>query len=105
MRQGATRPSLPHMRLSSPLPGRISMKMNRSSVSVTVRALLPLGLLVLAAGPAAAAVSARTNLQGSVPSWASAKNRAGTVDSSTAVGFRVYLGWTDPAGAEALARA
>jgi subtilase family serine protease len=53
----------------------------------------------------AAAASDRTLLVGSVPSWATKENFVGAADATTDVGFRVYLGWTDPAAAEALARA
>ena len=65
------------------------------------------GVLVLSAlsGPLAAAATGRTTLAGSVPSWAKSANLKGSVSSSTAVGFRVYLGWRNQAGAEALARA
>jgi len=53
----------------------------------------------------AAASSGRTTLVGSAPSWATAANYAAAADATTDVGFRVYLGWTDPAAAESLARA
>ena len=59
----------------------------------------------LAATPAGAVTPPRTTLPGSVPSWATAHNRVGAADSSTDVGFRVYLGWSDPAAATALAQA
>ncbi len=52
------------------------------------------------AAPAATAV-----LRGSAPPWATASNFVSATDSNTDVGFRVYLGWTDPAGAAALAAA
>ena len=51
-----------------------------------------------------AAPSGRATLAGSVPSWATSSNFKGTAPDSDSVGFRVYLGWTDQAGAEALAR-
>ena len=47
----------------------------------------------------------RTTLAGSIPSWANSKNLQSAADPTTSVGFRVYLGWTDPNGAAALARA
>jgi subtilase family serine protease len=53
----------------------------------------------------AAASSGRTTLVGSAPSWATTAKYVGAADAATDVGFRVYLGWTDPAGAESLARA
>jgi subtilase family serine protease len=47
----------------------------------------------------------RTTLKGSKPSWANSYNYAGAANTSSKLGFRVYLGWRNPAGAEALARA
>jgi subtilase family serine protease len=64
-----------------------------------------LALSALNAGMAVAAPAGRTSLQGSIPSWAKAGNVKGATDRSSAVGFRVYLGWQNQAGAEALARA
>lgn len=60
---------------------------------------------VLSMGAVQAAPAGRTVLTGSAPTWAKSQNLVGTVDSTTDVGFRVYLGWTDPAGAAALAAA
>jgi len=54
---------------------------------------------------AVAAPSARSKLRGSKPSWATPHNYAGAVRSRDQLGFRVYLGWRNPAAAEALARA
>jgi subtilase family serine protease len=62
-------------------------------------------LAALLGGPAAAASSGRATLAGSVPSWATASNFKNATSSTDSVGFRVYLGWTDPAGAAALAAA
>ena len=47
----------------------------------------------------------RSALNGSVPPWATAANFKTATPSDDAVGFRVYLGWRNQAGAEALARA
>jgi subtilase family serine protease len=47
----------------------------------------------------------RTLLVGSAPSWAVPANYVAAAEQATDVGFRVYLGWTNPAAAEALARA
>jgi subtilase family serine protease len=55
--------------------------------------------------PAAQAAPGRTTLPGSVPAWANAKNYAGAAAANANVGFRVYLGWNDPAGVEAFAQA
>jgi len=52
-----------------------------------------------------AKAAGRTVLPGSIPSWANAKNYVGQADSSTTIGFRVYLGWNNPAAVEALAQA
>src|ERR1700745_211792 len=46
----------------------------------------------------------RVTLRGSKPSWATPHNYAGAANSSDSLGFRLYLGWRNPAGAEALAR-
>ena len=54
---------------------------------------------------ALAAPSARSTLKGNKPSWAGPKNYAGAANASDKLGFRVYLGWNNPSGAEALARA
>jgi subtilase family serine protease len=69
--------------------------------------LVVVGLLMLSGVPLAveAAPAARATLNGSAPQWANAANLTGAADPTGSVGFRVYLGWTDPAGAEALARA
>jgi subtilase family serine protease len=54
---------------------------------------------------ALAAPSPRSTLKGSKPSWAVPKNYSSAADATTKLGFRVYLGWNNPSGAEALARA
>src|SRR6266404_8899790 len=54
---------------------------------------------------ALAAPSTRSTLKGSKPSWAKGANLASAAATSNQLGFRVYLGWNDAAGAEALARA
>src|SRR5947209_16153753 len=55
--------------------------------------------------PGRVAASGSTTLHGSAPAWANSKNYKGPADPKGGIGFRVYLGWTNPAGAEALARA
>jgi subtilase family serine protease len=62
-------------------------------------------MLATASSAGATAASARTILVGTVPSWATRENYVAAADATTGVGFRVYLGWTDPVAAEALARA
>jgi subtilase family serine protease len=44
-------------------------------------------------------------LTGSVPSWATTSSKVGEASGSDNVGFRVYLGWRNWAGAESLATA
>ncbi len=70
-------------------------------------AFLVAGLLTVSTVPIAveAAPSGQAVLNGSVPKWANASNYVGPANTFDAVGFRVYLGWADPAGAEALAHA
>jgi subtilase family serine protease len=54
---------------------------------------------------ALAAPAGRSTLKGSKPSWAAPQNYVGAANASDRVGFRVYLGWNNPSGAEALAKA
>ena len=56
-------------------------------------------------GALQAAPAGRAVLNGSTPKWANSQNFVAAADSTADVGFRVYLGWTDPAGAAALAAA
>jgi subtilase family serine protease len=51
-----------------------------------------------------AAPSPRSTLKGSKPSWAKAANLVSPAATSNSIGFRVYLGWRNAAGAETLAR-
>src|SRR5437762_1831072 len=53
---------------------------------------------------ALAAPSPRSTLKGSKPSWAKGANLVSAAATSNQLGFRVYLGWNNAAGAEALAR-
>src|SRR5436305_7862085 len=48
--------------------------------------------------------SSKSALKGSEPSWASSSTYVKAADATTKLGFRVYLGWTNQSGAEALAR-
>src|SRR5258707_12183553 len=62
--------------------------------------------IVIAMLPGAAmAASSRSTLHGSAPAWANSNNYAGPADPKSYVGFRVYLGWTNPSAVEALAQA
>lgn len=54
---------------------------------------------------ASAAPSPRAAISGSVPPWAASASFKGAADTSAPVAFRIYLGWRDNAGAEALAQA
>jgi subtilase family serine protease len=69
-----------------------------------MKRLLPFFLLISIVG-LAQAQSNKAILHGSAPAWANSKNYKGSVDASTVVGFRVYLGWNNPAAAVALAQA
>jgi subtilase family serine protease len=72
------------------------------------RALVSLVALALIASipvATASAASTRSTLSGSAPAWATSKNFVGAADPAAAVGFRVYLGWQNQAGATALAKA
>jgi len=78
---------------------------NRPGKGLIVTLLYLSSAVAIASAIAAPPSGERTTLKGSAPSWATAKNLKGVADASTAVGFRVYLGWTDPDGAVALAKA
>ena len=52
---------------------------------------------------ARATASGSTTLAGSAPSWANSKNYKGAADSSADIGFRLYLGWSNPSAVQALA--
>jgi subtilase family serine protease len=60
-----------------------------------------LGLAV----PASAAPSAKATLSGSVPAWANSANFKGAAAATDSIGFRVYLGWSNPSQVEAVAKA
>jgi len=77
--------------------------MNLCSLARSALPMLASGVFLT--GAAYAAPAGRTVLTGSAPAWANSHNLVAATDSSTDVGFRVYLGWTDPAGAAALAAA
>jgi subtilase family serine protease len=74
-----------------------SMQRKSLAILVVLATLLPATLMAAPAG--------NTVLHGSAPSWANSKNSVGAADPNSNVGFRVYLGWNNAAGAEALARA
>ena len=70
-----------------------------------IRAFCMVAALAAMMPGAVMAAPANTVLPGSIPAWANPGNKTGVADPNGTVGFRVYLGWTDPAGAETLARA
>ncbi len=70
-----------------------------------IAAAIATGLVVVSLVAAPAAAGDRKTLAGSKPGWAKAANLVGHAKAADAVGFRVYLGWRDAAGAEAAARA
>jgi subtilase family serine protease len=55
--------------------------------------------------PASAAPSTKATLSGSVPSWATSANFKGAAAATGSIGFRVYLGWSNPSQVEATAKA
>jgi subtilase family serine protease len=55
--------------------------------------------------PASAGAASSRSLSGSVPGWAKASAKQAHAAGADGVGFRVYLGWRDASGAEALAKA
>jgi subtilase family serine protease len=61
------------------------------------------GAWLTATGSAGAA--GKMTLKGTHPAWAQSKHFVAAADTAGAVNFRVYLGWKDAAGAEALANA
>ena len=65
-------------------------------------ALLSASLLLLSALPAGAAPSTRATLTGSTPSWATSSNFKISTPTTDNVGFRLYLGWNNPNGLQAL---
>ena len=67
---------------------------------------LSVSILLAVSTVSAATTSHETStLQGSVPGWAKSNKPQSAADPQTAVGFRVYLGWTDPDAAVSLAQA
>src|SRR5437870_12498442 len=74
---------------------------SRTSILGIVASVALLGSVV----PALAAPSGRATLTGNVPSWAKSANFKAAANPSDSIGFRVYLGWNNPAAVESLARA
>jgi subtilase family serine protease len=74
---------------------------SRTSILGIVASIALLGSVI----PVLAAPSARAILAGNVPPWAKSANFKAAANTSDSIGFRVYLGWTDPAAVEALAKA
>jgi subtilase family serine protease len=81
------------------------MKSRRPYLKLAVTLFTLSSTIALSCANAAPGANERSTLQGSVPPWAKANKPAGSVDPATAVGFRVYLGWTDAGAAAALAKA
>ena len=68
----------------------------------SVFVLAALAAVVAVTVTTASGANGRSALAGSVPPWASASALKGAPAPTDSVGFRVYLGWRDQAGAEAL---
>ena len=68
---------------------------------------VPMRLLYLLALSFVLSITAQAQkkLPGSVPPWANAKNYVSAANPGDDIGFRVYLGWNNPAAVEALAQA
>src|SRR5262249_56272767 len=62
-----------------------------SAIALTIAAL---------AGP-----SSRSTVRGSKPNWANPSKYVSAANTTDYIGFRVYLGWNNSSGAEALAQA
>jgi subtilase family serine protease len=70
--------------------------------------ILALAFLMLLMAPGAILLvkaSSNQTIHGSAPPWANAKNYKAAADPTADVGFRLYLGWTNPSSVEALAQA
>ena len=74
---------------------------SRTSILGIVASIALLGSVI----PALAAPSSRATLVGNVPPWAKSANFKTAANASDSIGFRIYLGWTNPAAVEALAKA
>jgi subtilase family serine protease len=81
------------------------MRHSKSRAVATAAAAVLATSAVMWGESASAAPSSRHRLAGSVPSWANASSKVGEASGSDNVGFRLYLGWRDSAGAESLATA
>ena len=81
----------------------------RRIIYVLTIAVLALSALFFSSFPSArearAPASGHTPLVGSAPSWANSKNYKGAADASADIGFRLYLGWSNPSAVQALAQA
>ena len=78
------------------------MRVFQRAATAAVAGLLIAGLV---GGTVSAASSGRATLPGQVPSWAKAANFRSATAGTQRLGFRVYLGWSNPAGAAAFAAA
>jgi subtilase family serine protease len=74
-------------------------------IRTSIFGILASAALVGSAIPAMAAPAGRATLTGNVPPWATSANFKATANATDSIGFRVYLGWTNPTAVEALAKA
>ena len=75
-------------------------------LTITVLALSAIFFNSLTSARAArTTASGSTTLVGSAPAWANSKNYKSAADASADIGFRLYLGWSNPSAVQALAQA
>jgi subtilase family serine protease len=79
--------------------------MHRHIRSFCVALALVATLAAVLAAAATAAPASRARLTGSVPKWATPAAFKAAAEPGQTLGFQVYLGWRNDAGAKALARA
>jgi subtilase family serine protease len=77
----------------------------RGSVGARLAAALVLSSVLLASLGTTASAASRTSIPGTRPAWASSGALVRAATAGQVVGFRLYLGWRDPSGAVALAKA
>jgi subtilase family serine protease len=77
----------------------------RKSIAARLAGALVVSSLLLASLGTSADAASRSSVPGTKPAWATSKAFLGHANPAQTVGFRLYLGWRNQAGAEALAKA